>query len=70
LLHGAGDTIETSFGHILSLLTRQRQVIAFEQQGYGRTADIVDRPFTFEQSAEDTTALLDVNAALEGEAGI
>jgi pimeloyl-ACP methyl ester carboxylesterase len=59
LLHGGGDTIETSFSQILPLLARQRQVIAFEQQGCGRTADIVDRPFTFEQSAEDTTALLD-----------
>ncbi|MGH8382242.1 alpha/beta fold hydrolase [Pseudomonas sp.] len=36
----------------------ERQVIAFEQQGYGHTADIVDRPFTFEQSADDTAALL------------
>lgn len=58
LLHGGGDTIETSFGRILPLLARTRQVIAFEQQGYGRTADIKDRPFTFEQSADDTAALL------------
>ena len=58
LLHGGGDTIETSFGHILPLRTRQCQVIAFEQQGCGRTADIANRSFTFEQSAEDTTALL------------
>jgi pimeloyl-ACP methyl ester carboxylesterase len=33
-------------------------VIAFEQQGFGHTADIPDRPFTFEQSADDTAALL------------
>jgi pimeloyl-ACP methyl ester carboxylesterase len=57
LLHGGGDTIETSFGHLLPALARTRQVIAFEQQGYGRTAD-VDRPFSFEQSADDTAALL------------
>ncbi len=59
LLHGGGDTIVTSFGHILPELAQDRQVIAFEQQGYGHTADILDRPFSFEQSADDTAALLD-----------
>jgi pimeloyl-ACP methyl ester carboxylesterase len=58
LLHGGGDTIETSFGHVLPLLARKRQIIAFEQQGYGHTADIADRPFGFEQSADDTAVLL------------
>jgi pimeloyl-ACP methyl ester carboxylesterase len=57
LLHGGGSTIQTSFGKLLPLLATDRQVIAFEQQGHGRTAD-VDRPFSFEQSAEDTVALL------------
>ena len=59
LLHGGGDTIETSFGQLLPALARDRQVIAFEQQGCGRTADIPDRPFSFEQSADDTAAILD-----------
>ncbi len=59
LLHGGGDTISTSFGHILPELSRYRQIIAFEQQGYGHTADIVGRPFSFVQSADDTAALLD-----------
>jgi len=59
LLHGGGDTIETSFGRILSSLARDRQVIAFEQRGFGHTADIDDRPFGFEDSADDTAALLD-----------
>lgn len=59
LLHGGGDTINTSFGHILPELSRSRQIIAFEQQGYGHTADITERPFSFEQSADDTAALLD-----------
>jgi pimeloyl-ACP methyl ester carboxylesterase len=58
LLHGGGDTIQTSFGHVLEALARDRQVIAFEQQGFGHTADIADRPFSFVQSAEDTAALL------------
>lgn len=59
LLHGGGDTMKTSFEHILPELARQRKIIAFEQQGYGHTADIADRPFSFEQSADDTAALLD-----------
>jgi pimeloyl-ACP methyl ester carboxylesterase len=58
LLHGGGSTIETSFGKVLPALARARQVIAFEQQGHGHTADIVDRPFSFEQSANDTAGLL------------
>lgn len=57
LLHGGGSTIDTSFGQILQTLARTRQVIAFDQQGHGRTAD-VDRPFSFEQSAADAIALL------------
>src|SRR5512139_1743551 len=57
LLHGGGSTIETSFGKVLPSFAKTRQVIAFDQQGHGRTAD-VDRPFTFDQSAEDTVALL------------
>ena len=59
LLHGGGDTIETSFGQLLPVLARDRQVVAFEQQGCGRTADVANRPFTFEQSADDALALLD-----------
>jgi pimeloyl-ACP methyl ester carboxylesterase len=59
LLHGGGDTIQTSFGKLLRSLASERQVIAFEQQGYGHTADIAERPFSFEQSADDTAALLD-----------
>src|SRR5512144_2423519 len=58
LLHGGGSTIETSFGKVLSALAKNRLVIAFEQQGHGHTADIADRPFSFEQSADDTAGLL------------
>lgn len=59
LLHGGGDTIQTSFGKILPELARHRQVIAFERQGYGHTADIAGRPFSFERSADDAAALLE-----------
>ena len=58
LLHGGGSTIDTSFGAILPRLAANRRVIAFDQQGHGRTGDIADRPFSFKQSAEDTVALL------------
>jgi pimeloyl-ACP methyl ester carboxylesterase len=57
LLHGGGSTIETSFGALLPELARTRRVIGVEQQGHGHTADL-DRPFSFEQSADDTAALL------------
>lgn len=57
LLHGGDPTIETSFAHLLPALAKKRQVIAFEQAGHGRTADR-SGPFTFEDSADDTAALL------------
>jgi pimeloyl-ACP methyl ester carboxylesterase len=56
LLHGALMTIE-QFGDVLPSLAKTRQVIAVEQQAHGRTADI-DRPFSYEQMADDTVALL------------
>ena len=58
LLHGGGSTIETTFGKVLPTLAKTRQIIAVEQQGHGRTADIAGRPFSFEQSADDTAGLL------------
>ena len=61
LLHGAFSAIGTSFGKILPELAtpalaggarETRQVIAFELQAHGRTADI-DRPMTLEGMADD-----------------
>jgi pimeloyl-ACP methyl ester carboxylesterase len=57
LLHGAFSAIGTSFGALLPGLARTRQVIAFELQAHGRTADI-DRPLSVEQMADDTAAAL------------
>jgi pimeloyl-ACP methyl ester carboxylesterase len=57
LLHGGGSTIGTNFARVLPLLSASRQVIAVEMQAHGHTRD-VDRPFTFEQCAEDVAALL------------
>ena len=59
LLRGGGDTIQTSFRYLLPAVARDRQIIAFEQQGCARTADIAERPFSFEQSADDAIALLE-----------
>jgi pimeloyl-ACP methyl ester carboxylesterase len=57
LLHGAFSAIGTSFGELLPELAKSRQVIGFEMQAHGRTADI-DRPLSYEQMADDTTAAL------------
>jgi pimeloyl-ACP methyl ester carboxylesterase len=43
--------------NVFPSLTRNRQLIAVELQGHGRTVDI-DRPLTFEQHADDIAALL------------
>lgn len=57
LLHGAFSAIGTSFGKLLPSLAQSRQVIAFELQGHGRTADI-DRPMSLEGMADDVAAAL------------
>ena len=57
LLHGAFSAIGTSFGELLPALAETRQVIGFELQAHGRTADI-DRPLSIEQMADDTAAAL------------
>ncbi|HEY3227699.1 MAG TPA: alpha/beta hydrolase, partial [Roseiflexaceae bacterium] len=57
LLHGAFSAIGTSFEKLLPDLAKSRQVIAFELQAHGRTADI-DRPLSMEQMADDTAAAL------------
>lgn len=59
LLHGAFSAIGTSFRKILPGLSTSRQVIAFELQGHGHTADI-DRPLTLEGMADDVAAALQV----------
>jgi len=57
LLHGAFSAMGTSFGALLPSLAKSRQVITFELQGHGRTADI-DRPLSYEQMADDVAAAL------------
>jgi len=57
LLHGAYGAIGL-WGPILTTLAENHQVIAVELQGHGHTADI-DRPFNYEQFADDVAALMD-----------
>lgn len=57
LIHGAFSAVGTSFGQLLPGLSKDRQVIAFELQGHGHTADI-DRPLSPEGMADDVAAAL------------
>ena len=58
LIHGGGSTIESNWARVLPLLAKAHRVIAIEEQGHGHTKAI-DRPFTFENTADDIAALLD-----------
>ncbi|MRG48302.1 alpha/beta fold hydrolase [Chitinophaga sp. SYP-B3965] len=60
LLPGAVSGIDTAFGNLIPLLATDRQVIALEFQGYGHTADIPERPLSYEQFADDVIGLLHV----------
>jgi pimeloyl-ACP methyl ester carboxylesterase len=57
LIHGGGSTIETTFGRIIPLLAKHRQIIAVELQAHGHTND---RPanLSFEQDADEVATLL------------
>lgn len=57
LIHGGGSTIETTFGYILPVFTKDFMVIAVELQAHGRTSDR-DALESFEQDADDVAALL------------
>ncbi|SEL91522.1 alpha/beta fold hydrolase [Parapedobacter koreensis] len=57
LIHGGGSTIQTSFGRIIPLLAKHRQVIGVELQAHGRTSDR-DTDLSFEQDADDVATLL------------
>jgi pimeloyl-ACP methyl ester carboxylesterase len=57
VLHGAFMTVEL-MGDLVPTLAERHRVIGVEFQGHGHTADI-DRPFSYEQFADDTAALLE-----------
>jgi len=56
LLHG-GFGLTGMFSELLPLLAANRQVIAVDLQGHGRTADI-DRPLSLEAMGDDVAALI------------
>jgi pimeloyl-ACP methyl ester carboxylesterase len=58
LLHGSFGAIDL-WGPILTTLAETHQVIAVELQGHGHTADILDRPLSYEQMADDVAALME-----------
>ena len=57
LIHGGGSTLETSFGIIIPLLAKNRQIIGVELQAHGHTNDR-NTDLTFEQDADDVATLL------------
>ena len=57
LIHGGGSTIQTTFGRVIPMLAKHRQLIAVELQAHGRTSDR-DSEVSFEQDADDAAALL------------
>jgi pimeloyl-ACP methyl ester carboxylesterase len=57
LIHGGGSTIQTTFGRVIPLFSKDRQLICVELQAHGRTGDRYT-PISFEQDADDVAALL------------
>ena len=55
LLHGGTGSIPTKW---IPFFSSQFRVIAMEQMGHGRTADVIDRAFHFHDMAEDTVELM------------
>ena len=55
LLHGGSGSIPEKW---IPFFTPYFRVVAPEQMGHGRTADLVDRPFHYHDMAEDTVELM------------
>jgi pimeloyl-ACP methyl ester carboxylesterase len=55
LLHGGSGSITEKW---IPLFSPPFRVIAMEQMGHGRTADVMDRPFHYHDMAEDTVELM------------
>lgn len=55
LLHGGGSDMHVSFGKGISSLAKKFKVIAFDEQGHGKSP-ATSRPFGFEQTADDIAA--------------
>ncbi len=57
LLHGGGSDIHVSFGRGLATLSKHFRVIAFDEQGHGKSP-VSQRAFGFENTAHDIAAAL------------
>lgn len=57
LLHGGGSDIQVSFGKGIPTLAKHFKVIAFDEQGHGKSP-ASDRPFGFENTARDIAEAL------------
>lgn len=57
LIHGGGSTIQTTFGRVIPILAKHRQLICVELQAHGRTEDR-NAPLSFDQDADDVASLL------------
>ncbi len=57
LIHGGGSTIQSTFGRVIPLFSKDRQLICVELQAHGRTGDR-NTPISFEQDADDVATLL------------
>jgi pimeloyl-ACP methyl ester carboxylesterase len=57
LLHGGGSTIDSAFSKFLPLISKNRRVIAIEEQGHGRTEGR-EGPVSFTQTADDMAEVL------------
>ena len=57
LIHGGGSDIQTTFGRVIPLLAQHYKLIAVDLQAHGLTGDR-DSDLTFEQDADDVSALL------------
>jgi pimeloyl-ACP methyl ester carboxylesterase len=55
LLHGGSGSIPEKW---IPFFSPRFQVIAMEQMGHGRTADLANRPFHYHDMAEDTVELM------------
>lgn len=55
LLHGGSGSIPEKW---IPFFSARFHVIAMEQMGHGRTADLVERPFHYHDMAEDTVGLM------------
>jgi pimeloyl-ACP methyl ester carboxylesterase len=57
LLHGGGSDIHVSFGKSIAALSKEFRVLAFDEQGHGKSP-ATSRAFGFENTADDIAAAL------------